>query len=664
MIFYLLAAQIGAAREDIVVYEGAETNHFVENHADNSYVWEVFKNFNPDIEADPTDYYFVTDPNSNSLSLHWLQFGLYYLKVTETDPSGCSNVKAIAITVLPNERSIGFDISMNSSCFNVSDNSFEQAININYNNSGLPIDSIYYPLMVEFTVNNESHSQVIESHSQVLQIHEDWFDPDSSQDFNVIVQIVSATDIHNSGISPDIENDEHSLTIFAHPAIEFTTNSPEIYKGSSVEHIVQLISGNAVNEEYTWNVIPSTGTSTNLGNNVSNTATILWDGPTGTYTLEIFLMDENNCLSDTIFQEIKIIDIGEVTINAGPDTTIGVCNSYTLQTSVKKETGITYEYSWIPIENLDDPSSASPIFTPGNTTTFELTVTNSLGVSAVDSVEVTVSEIVAQAGEDILMYPNSTVILDGTNSIGEELQFNWTTISGKIDSGENTANPVISGFGMYYLEITDNFACTSIDSVAVGRLTFAPIAADDYDTTSHKTEVKIAVLDNDMDPENDMDSLSLAVILDPFNGSAYVDFNDFTIHYIPNDGFSGTDQFEYQICDFADNCNQANVFVLVTEYEFLIPDAFSPNGDNINDFFEIIGIEAYEGNSIMIFNRWGNKVYSTVNYGISSTPQFWDGKSNTGLLLGDEELPTGTYYYVLNLGNGVEPIAGSIYLDR
>ena len=305
MIFYVLAAQIGAAQEAIVIYEGAETNHFVENHSENDYDWEVFEDFNPDIEADPTDYYFVTDPVSNSISLHWVQLGLYYLKVTETDPSGCSNIKAIAITVLPNERSIGFDISMNSSCFNISDNSFEQAINVSYNNNGLPIDSIYYPLTVEFTVNNENHSQLVEYHSQVLQIHEDWFDPDSTQDFNVNVQIISATDIHNSGIPPDIENDEHNLTIFAHPVIEFTTSSPEIYKGSSVEHIVQLILGDAVKEEYAWNVIPSTGTSTDLKNVVSSTATILWDEPLGTYTLEVFLVDGNNCVSDTIFKEIK-----------------------------------------------------------------------------------------------------------------------------------------------------------------------------------------------------------------------------------------------------------------------------------------------------------------------------------------------------------------------
>ena len=273
-------------------------------------------------------------------------------------------------------------------------------------------------------------------------------------------------------------------------------------------------------------------------------------------------------------------------------------------------------------------------------------------------------DIVAEAGDDVLMYENSSSILDGTGSIGADLQYYWTTISGKIDSGENNANPIVSGFGMYFLEVTNTFGCVAIDSVMVERLSYAPVAVDDYDTTTYLTEVKIAVLDNDIDPDADIDLLSLAVTRAPFYGTAYVDYNDFTIHYTPNVDFFGNDKFEYQICDITKNCDQADVYVLVTEYEFLIPDAFSPNGDNINDYFEIIGIDRYEGNSISILNRWGNRVYKAENYGISTTPQFWDGKSNTGFLLGDQELPTGTYYYVLNLGNGVKSIAGSIYLDR
>ena len=212
--------------------------------------------------------------------------------------------------------------------------------------------------------------------------------------------------------------------------------------------------------------------------------------------------------------------------------------------------------------------------------------------------------------------------------------------------------------------MSDKYGCTSIDSVSVIRLARAPIAVDDFDTTNYSTEIKIPVLANDTDPENSLDSTSLSITLSPTNGVAFVDFNDYTIHYSPNQGFVGNDGFEYQICNTFNKCDKANVYVLVTDFKFLIPEAFSPNGDGINDYFEILGIEHYENNSITIINIWGNKVYEAKNYGISTSPKFWDGKSNTGFNVGNGDLPTGTYFYVLKLGNGEKPISGSIYLDR
>ncbi|MCF6357877.1 MAG: gliding motility-associated C-terminal domain-containing protein, partial [Draconibacterium sp.] len=545
----------------------------------------------------------------------------------------------------------------------LSGNSFEITIDI-FDNKGSPLDSIYFPVRIKFTVNGTSRSQSVSFNDQTLQIPDDWFNADQMADSKVSVIMLSAIDRNNATIPLNTNRNTHIRTIFASPQLQFVTQTTDVYKGTSVEHVIELITGNSTNASYFWNVTPAEGTSTDLESIEKDSANILWDGPLGSYSLEVYSIDGNGCLSDTIIQQIKIIEPAGIIVDAGRDTTIGICNNYTLQASVDKQPGTTYSYLWSPTENLDDPTKLNPVFTPGSTTLFTLTVTNNHGVSAVDSVKITVDEIIANAGDDVVMYDGETTILDGTASIGETLQYLWTTSSGTIDSGENTANPVVSGFGSYYLEITDKFGCADTDTVMVSRLTHAPVAVDDYDTTAYLTEVKIAVLDNDIDPDNNIDSLSLKIMQPPFNGTAYVDYNDFTIHYTPNKAFSGNDIFRYQICDSFDNCDEADVYVFVTEYEFLIPNAFSPNGDGINDYFEIIGIEKYEGNSISIFNRWGNEVYKAVNYGISTTPQFWDGKSNTGFMFGNEELPTGTYYYVLNLGNGVAPIGGSIYLDR
>jgi gliding motility-associated-like protein/uncharacterized repeat protein (TIGR01451 family) len=93
--------------------------------------------------------------------------------------------------------------------------------------------------------------------------------------------------------------------------------------------------------------------------------------------------------------------------------------------------------------------------------------------------------------------------------------------------------------------------------------------------------------------------------------------------------------------------------------DFFIPEGFSPNDDGINDLFVIRGIENYADNTMVIYNRWGNKVFEASPYHNN-----WDGSSIMGLLIGGDQLPTGTYFYLLDLGDGSDIIKGTIYLNR
>ncbi|WP_424495116.1 gliding motility-associated C-terminal domain-containing protein [Salinimicrobium sp. GXAS 041] len=102
------------------------------------------------------------------------------------------------------------------------------------------------------------------------------------------------------------------------------------------------------------------------------------------------------------------------------------------------------------------------------------------------------------------------------------------------------------------------------------------------------------------------------------------------------------------------------VTVTLEACELVIPEAFSPNSDGINDRFEVENLAGeYPNYNMEIFNRWGNKVFT----GNSSNPS-WDGTSDDGSL-GDGVLPAGVYFYILNFNDGqTAPIQGRVYLSR
>ncbi len=663
MIFIFLAALFGAAQEAIVVFEGATTNHFVANHSGSTYKWGVYINFSPDKESPPDDYEIIGSAGEDKIKIKWLSKGIFYLKVTETDMKGCENLKVLPVSVVSNNRSVGFLTSVSSNCFDTEGNGYSIPI-ITSGENGQPLTSDFFPLVVEFSLNGFGYSQQIFYNNQSIQINDDWLSFGSPNDFIANVEITAARDVKNDDIPPDINMKTHVRTILALPQIEFETTDEAIEQNSEVTHKVKMSSGKNENSVYKWSLNPETGTTTVLSELNGSSANILWNGPPGNYSLQVQVTDGNGCLSETISQQVQILEPSGFTVNAGHDTIIGGCKPYQLQVKVDEQPGITYSYLWKPAANLNNAAIPNPVFTPGTTTAFVVTATNSKGVSAMDTVNIEVSDLMANAGDDIFIMSNTTAILDGTGSIGKNLVYQWITTAGKIESGANTPNPVVSSFGAYFLKVTDESGCTDTDTIDVYRLTQAPMAYDDYDTTSYRSETIIPVLSNDTDPQNSINPASLKITLTPLNGTAYVDYDNYNIHYRPNEGFSGNEIFEYEICNTDNLCDIAKVFVLVTEFELRIPNAFSPNGDGINDFFEIIGIGQYEGNSITIINRWGHKVYEAKNYGIDTYPVYWDGFANTGSTFLGDELPSGTYYYSLDLGNGTKPIAGSIYLDR
>jgi len=90
----------------------------------------------------------------------------------------------------------------------------------------------------------------------------------------------------------------------------------------------------------------------------------------------------------------------------------------------------------------------------------------------------------------------------------------------------------------------------------------------------------------------------------------------------------------------------------------VIYNGVTPNGDGRNDMFFLENIEMYPGNIVSIFNRWGQLLEEIHDY--NNTSKFWAGTSEGG----SKSVPSGTYYYVIDLGNGTDLIKGWIELTK
>jgi gliding motility-associated-like protein len=83
-----------------------------------------------------------------------------------------------------------------------------------------------------------------------------------------------------------------------------------------------------------------------------------------------------------------------------------------------------------------------------------------------------------------------------------------------------------------------------------------------------------------------------------------------------------------------------------------IPNTFTPNGDGVNDKWEIKYLDTYPGATIEVFNRYGQSIFRTQNYAA------WDGKVR------GVDVPVGTYYYVIDPKNGRKAQAGYVTIIR
>ncbi len=119
----------------------------------------------------------------------------------------------------------------------------------------------------------------------------------------------------------------------------------------------------------------------------------------------------------------------------------------------------------------------------------------------------------------------------------------------------------------------------------------------------------------------------------------------------------------YNVYGDASGCS---IELFTTEEEPLIESeyGFSPNGDGINDFWEIKGIENSPVNTVNIYNRWGDMVFSISNY--DNQTNVFRGEANKLLKSGAGTLPSGTYFFDIQITgtHNLKKLKGFVVLKR
>ncbi len=318
----------------------------------------------------------------------------------------------------------------------------------------------------------------------------------------------------------------------------------------------------------------------------------------------------------------------QLTVNAGPDKTICPGTSTSIGSISPASGGLApYTYSWSPATFLSSSSNPNPICTPLDYAVYTLTVTDDTGAVATDVVIVSLNYVFyTNAGNDTSICENSSALLGADlNVTGMGVTYSWsptTFLDNNTLPRPTCVNPTSS--------ITYTLTCTTAA---------CPPKTDQVTVTIIPTP--------DIDAGPDVTIFEGEVTTLQANGGFYYAWSPEPIVYEftenPDVEPIVTTMYYLYGTDASNTCpGYDSVLVTVIESDELVfYNTFTPNFDGNNDTWYIGNIHKYPNNRLEIYNRYGKLVYKTSQYANT-----WDGKAF------GETLPEGTYFFVLELGDG------------
>lgn len=195
---------------------------------------------------------------------------------------------------------------------------------------------------------------------------------------------------------------------------------------------------------------------------------------------------------------------------------------------------------------------------------------------------------------------------------------------------------IASTTGEYWVRIEDSYGCRAIDT-AVLTVHQNPVIDLGNDTAiCEPGEILTLQLDT-MYSEYLWNYEGGTSISSYMNVEASTESRDFWLQVTDQYGCIGSDTITVNFCG-----------------EFIIPNAFTPNNDGVNEEWVIENLNLFPEVTVDIYDRGGSNVFKSKGY-----QKPWDGTDSNG-----RKLPMDSYYYVIDLHNGETPIVGTVTVIR
>ena len=315
----------------------------------------------------------------------------------------------------------------------------------------------------------------------------------------------------------------------------------------------------------------------------------------------------------------------------------------------------------IRIADATDPVTAVTGLLPGNIYTFTWSVSGECGTT-IDEVAINVTNPMPAAGPDQTVCNLTATTALNARAVTAGSTGRWFAANGTEVDFVDANSP---GTRVNDLQLGDNRLVWEIDDGQCGALardtiiiTYRrpPAPADDTYDVEFQSSIDFDPLENDESAEDV--AISFGALM-PNRGSLE-DNGDGTYTFVAPANFVGEVSVRYATSSAG--CSEAEAlitFVVGEETRTVceVPNIFTPNGDGVNDFFIIpclLDEAERPNNEVVVYNQWGDEVFR------SRRPyrNDWDGNYQGG------ELPVGTYFYLVNLGDGSPTLTGHVRIER